>query len=84
VRLQVPVSGSYNWATSYPATRTLPLFKRVARPGRSVFRLPVVFHVSVSGSYISALLSRAASSFKVGLPAPPATRILPFWSSVAV
>src|SRR6266571_3263912 len=74
--------GSYSCAEAMrplyvpPATRTLPLGRRVAVwPARFWDMLPAEDHVFVVGSY---------SSAEETPPYPPATRTLPFRSSVAV
>src|SRR5262245_4329511 len=61
-------------------TRTFPLGSSVAvRVWRPALRLPVMFHVPVAGSYISAVLRAEPPP-----TTPPATNTLPSGSSVAV
>src|SRR6266498_4022874 len=89
VRVHVSSAGSYNSAVESPlppTTSTLPLVSRVAVGlKRAIFRLPVMLHVPVRGSYNSALLRLGLGQlFWTQVLLPPATRTLPFGSSVAV
>ena len=93
VGVNLPAAGSYSSAdlrlsapsmkSAPPATRTRPSFSRVAVwPHRASVIDPVGLNLPVVGSY-----SSAAAVLELTLPVralPPATRIRPFLSRVAV
>src|SRR6266705_142336 len=87
VGMNVPVTGSNNWALAVgvpgaplpPATSTFPFLSRVAvAEWRTAPRLPVAVNVPLAGS------NNSATSGGVVGPTPPATSTFPLLSNVAV